>query len=1135
MIDVHLIMTRTSQIQKAIAILMALFSTYPIYGQINFSLGSNYKYLKGSEASTLASNWYSSGFDDSSWHDGIAPFRYGDGAGGTELTDMQGNYSTLFLRTTFNVENSDTLKDVIVTADWDDGFVLWINGIEVLAQQAPVNYTYDAVSSNFHEHGDTYSFVLDASEMNLSDGINTIAVFGCNADLSTSSDFYFDMTMEATIPIPTLPELNDLIGIDFSHESGFYGSNFNLTMKAPQPDVQIVYTLDGSNPQTSSTRITTGVNTSVSINPNSTANRGTTPAVLVRASIIKDGYGASKPSTRTFIFLDAVKEQSYPGDNWPTYDVNGQIIDLNVDQNISKGSKYGSVFNDAMLDIPTLSIVTDNINLFNPISGIYVNAWGHGREWERECSFELIQPDGSEGFNVNAGVRIRGGWSRHNDYPKHSFRIFFRSEYGDSKLKFPLYGEDGAEEFDKVDLRTSQNYSWATGDSRNTMVREVFSRDSQRDMEQPYTRSSYYHLYVNGMYWGVFQTQERSEARFAADYFGGNKDDYDVVKVGTDNWSYSIEATDGNLVAWDKIWDMTQSGFESNEAYFALEGKNAKGKDIKTKEVLVDIDNLIDYMMTIFYTGNFDAPTSSFGGNNGANNFYAIYNRNNRSNGFKFFNHDAEHSLFSYEASPGRGLEEDRVNLDLNVTNFDVFHPQWLHFKLSKNEEYRQRFADRAMKHLSDGGVFTEDKCLERFNTRVEELEMAIIGESARWGDRNGGSAYTKDDHWIPELDKVRYDFFSQRTNIVWDQLLTANLLSTVSTPRLETKGERIETSRLFTTEALGIVFEKSGTGDMYYTLNGTDPRLIGGDISNDAILIESGSSIYVPYSAVIKARVKQGDRWSSLKELDIISEIPTYAHLKVTELNYHPLDSIKGTDTTSNKSFEFIEFKNNSETNAVCLTGVKIDSAIRYQFPEYFLLAPQQFFVIASEPGNFYDRYGMVASGNYKKNFSNSGERVMVISPRGDVIMDFRYSDQTPWPESADGQGRSLTANSKNPWANPADFTYWMRSSVENGTPFADDEQSSDIKETIANTPNGMFNAFPNPTSNNLQINYTGDESVFYSIKLYNVNGQLVFEQDANDVSIISLDDLGVSVGVYMLNIEYNGQISTQKVVYTP
>ena len=94
-------------------------------------------------------------------------------------------------------------------------------------------------------------------------------------------------------------------------------------------------------------------------------------------------------------------------------------------------------------------------------------------------------PDATEGFQINAGLRIRGG-----------------------------YGSQGDD-----------------NGSKNTMLREVFSRDLQGATGQPYTRSRYYHLYLNGQYWGIYETHERSEARYAASYFGYSSEDYDVVKV----------------------------------------------------------------------------------------------------------------------------------------------------------------------------------------------------------------------------------------------------------------------------------------------------------------------------------------------------------------------------------------------------------------------------------------------------------------------------------------------------------------------------------------------------------------------------------------------------------------------------
>ncbi len=282
-----------------------------------------------------------------------------------------------------------------------------------------------------------------------------------------------------------MPELIDSIGLTFSYPSGFYQENFILSVASPMEDAEIIYTLDGSNPQDSYTAITRSSPVNILIEPGSTINRSLTPAVVLRASLIKDGFKVSKPTARTFIYLERVKTQSDPGGTWPPYnrsDRNRQYMDYEMDPEVVNSDLYKAQMDAALLDLSSISVITDNENLFNADTGIYVNAEGQGMEWERECSVELINPDQSDGFNVNAGLRIRGGWSRHYNYPKHAFRLFFREEYGAAKLNFPLFEDEGVSEFDKVDLRCAQNYSWANNDNStyNTYVREVFTRDSQK-------------------------------------------------------------------------------------------------------------------------------------------------------------------------------------------------------------------------------------------------------------------------------------------------------------------------------------------------------------------------------------------------------------------------------------------------------------------------------------------------------------------------------------------------------------------------------------------------------------------------------------------------------------------------------
>jgi hypothetical protein len=858
-----------------------------------------------------------------------------------------------------------------------------------------------------------------------------------------------DLSLNAVLTEPTLI---DSLGLSFSVPAGFYEDVFELQIAPADPSWKVVYTLDGSNPQDSETAMVSQGVATIQINPASSIGRPASPAVVVRASAAVDTLKAALPETRTYIFLDQVLTQGYPGGLWPSSSINEQVIDLNMDPRIANSSSYGGQMDLALTDIPSISVVTDLDNLFDRETGIYVNAEGHGHAWERECSVELIHPDGTEGFSVNAGLRIRGGWSRHPDFPKHAFRLFFRSEYGNSKLHYPLFGEEGTDSFDKIDLRCSQNYSWAIGDGRNTYLRDVFSRDTQRDMDQPYTRSRFYHLYLNGMYWGLFQTQERAEARFARSYFGGRVEDYDVLKVDTENYNYTLEATDGNSDHWYEIYTMWH---ESNQEYFMLEGKDQFGNPVKGGQVHVDIDNLIDYMLVIFYTGNFDSPTASFMGNKRPNNFYAIDDRTDLSRGFQFYAHDAEHTMFAEIFSPAYGLHEDRVNLDkrtdgsnMEVSTFSAFHPQWLHFKLTYNEEYRIRFMDRASKHLAGEGSLTRSKLEERLRKREEQIDKAIIAESARWGDAKTYTPYTRDDHWVPQVNKIRNDYFPFRGDIVINQLKSAGLYSDLEAP-VAYHNDTIVSNRTVHLDGPATLRleNKNTTGYFLYTTNGKDPREVGGNVNQDAIFYASQE---VPFqlqsSAVIKARVRIGLKWSPLTELTVLMKDEDYTGLVITELHYHPKESVYGEDTLYSKDLEFIEFKNIGE-QAIGLAGLVLDSAVYYEFPDEAVMAPGEFYVVASKPSSFYREYGMVPSGNYQRNFSNSGEEVMLRHRDGQTIFLFSYSDRDPWPELPDGIGYSLVSVSHDPSGAPSVAAYWRSSGELGGSPFADDNYPTSDK----------------------------------------------------------------------------------------
>ncbi|NIP52873.1 MAG: hypothetical protein GWN67_03225, partial [Phycisphaerae bacterium] len=375
------------------------------------------------------------------------------------------------------------------------------------------------------------------------------------------------------------------------------------------------------------------------------------------------------------------------------------------------------------------------------------------------------------------------------------------------------------------DLRCSQSYSWSfQGDSKNTMVREVFSRDLQGEMGHPYTRSRYYHVYINGHYWGLFQSQERSEASWGESYMGGDKENYDVL---TSNWSAGrkIVPTDGDRAAFDRaafdrLYDEVTAGFYDYERYYRVQGLNIDGTPNSSYERLLDVENLIDFMIIEYFTGDSDGPGSRFGGI--PNNTCGVFNRINP-NGWKWLHHDNEHTL---GAGGAGGSIENLVEPFTSVgANRDYFNPHWLHEQLIfSNVDYRIQFADHVHRHFHNDGLMTLDNCRDRILNRAYQIEMAIVAESARWGDaKHPPWAHNKDDDWWPEINCILNDTFdpwgrktylTPRVDVVLQQFRDVGWYPDVIAPVFDNMGEYI------------IMGNPNGASTLYYTLDGNDPRL---------------------------------------------------------------------------------------------------------------------------------------------------------------------------------------------------------------------------------------------------------------------------------------------------------------------
>ena len=108
-----------------------------------------------------------------------------------------------------------------------------------------------------------------------------------------------------------------------------------------------------------------------------------------------------------------VLEQSSNGtapDGFPTSrNINGQQLDYGMDPAIVDSAVWGPQLIEALTQIPTMSIAMDVDDLLGTQNGIYTHAQSHGRAWERPASLELLNPDGSEGFQVEAASASAAG------------------------------------------------------------------------------------------------------------------------------------------------------------------------------------------------------------------------------------------------------------------------------------------------------------------------------------------------------------------------------------------------------------------------------------------------------------------------------------------------------------------------------------------------------------------------------------------------------------------------------------------------------------------------------------------------------------------------------------------------------
>lgn len=165
--------------------------------------GDAWAYFKGTEAPPA--DWNALAFDETSWLSGPTPIGYEANSGyeghlATDLSDMRNNYLSVYARREFVVDDPSQLRGLTLTVDFDDGYIAYLNGVQVASAGAPNPATYDQPASASRE---AYGDISDADPVDLTDriddlatGANVLAVQVHNRSLA-SSDFLFSAQLSA--------------------------------------------------------------------------------------------------------------------------------------------------------------------------------------------------------------------------------------------------------------------------------------------------------------------------------------------------------------------------------------------------------------------------------------------------------------------------------------------------------------------------------------------------------------------------------------------------------------------------------------------------------------------------------------------------------------------------------------------------------------------------------------------------------------------------------------------------------------------------------------------------------------------------------------------------------------------------
>jgi hypothetical protein len=441
--------------------------------------------------------------------------------------------------------------------------------------------------------------------------------------------------------------------------------------------------------------------------------------------------------------------------------------------------------------------------------GSYNNVIKRGMAYERPVSLEIIDTPADCNLQMHCGIRIHGSdytrprFTRGDNWlcnkNKISFNLFFRDNYGEDRFEYPLFPFTPEVQRQKsIVLRAGMN------DICAPFVKDEWMRRLYKEMGGIQETGTFANLFINGSLKYYFNPTCRGDKQFYQEWYGTDNG-FDII---TQNG-----IRDGNDIALNTLLNYIADHNLSDPCNYYYFDKR------------FDIPMFVDYLILQIYSSNFDWP----------NNNYTVHRERSDTGKFRYSVWDAE------------GIELWVINqYGIDVNAFDdmptyLSAPKGLnglpsdyiprfYRALKANADFRQLWADRTHRHFHNGGILMKDHLTTKWNEVYNKVSAVLPTQET----------------FIPNT------FIPAREPYVLLAFEDNGLFTrSFGSPVFKVNGSEKFGGYVSSTDTFTIIDPCTSGGTIYYTTDGSDPRMPTGGTQKLFVTANTSKKMLVPTSNI--------------------------------------------------------------------------------------------------------------------------------------------------------------------------------------------------------------------------------------------------------------------------------------------